>query len=94
MLGAVTRHAAYVPFGLDITQAGVALALTEEVKEEFEPWGEDYATAVVSVLVIGQILGPLAFKWAVQRVGEAGRGEQVTDSDGKAQTRIGMHVWW
>eukprot|EP00045_Choanoeca_perplexa_P009606 m.92924 g.92924 ORF g.92924 m.92924 type:complete len:560 (-) comp14968_c0_seq1:42-1721(-) len=77
-----------------ITQAGVALALTEEVKEEFTPWGEDYATAVISVLVIGQILGPLAFKWAVQRVGEAGHGEAVTDADGKAQTRIGMHVWW
>eukprot|EP00730_Choanoeca_flexa_P012050 TRINITY_DN3103_c0_g1_i1.p1 TRINITY_DN3103_c0_g1~~TRINITY_DN3103_c0_g1_i1.p1 ORF type:complete len:555 (+),score=126.06 TRINITY_DN3103_c0_g1_i1:209-1873(+) len=77
-----------------ITQAGVALALTDQIKEEFQPWGEDYATAVISVLVIGQILGPLAFKWAVQRVGEAGHSEATTDADGNANRRIGMHVWW
>ncbi|EDQ87531.1 uncharacterized protein MONBRDRAFT_27313 [Monosiga brevicollis MX1] len=78
-----------------LTQAGVALALTEEIKEEFQPWGEDYATTVVSVLVIGQIVGPLTFKWAVQRAGEAHQAgaAAVSGNAANAAARL-IHVWW
>ncbi len=54
-----------------ITQAGVALGLAKEVVAEFPVWGADFATLMISTIVVSQLLGPPLFKWAIQRVGEA-----------------------
>ncbi|MCB9423007.1 MAG: cation:proton antiporter [Ardenticatenaceae bacterium] len=59
-----------------VTQAGVGLGLAKEVAVEFPGWGEDFATIVISVIVLSQIIGPPFIKWAINRVGEAHpRGE-------------------
>lgn len=59
-----------------VTQAGVGLGLAKEVAVEFPTWGEDFATIVISVIVVSQIIGPPFIKWAIHRVGEAHpRGE-------------------
>lgn len=56
-----------------VTQAGVGLGLAKEVAVEFPGWGADFATMIISVVVVNQILGPPLFKWAVNQVGEAHR---------------------
>jgi Trk K+ transport system NAD-binding subunit len=59
-----------------VTQAGVGLGLAKEVAVEFPEWGEDFATIIISVIVLSQIIGPPFIKWAIHRVGEARpRGE-------------------
>ncbi len=54
-----------------ITQAGVGLGLTTEVTVEFPDWSGAFATVMISVIVINQIVGPLFFKMAINLVGEA-----------------------
>lgn len=54
-----------------VTQAGVALGLAKEVGVEFPGWGEAFATTVIAAVVLNEIAGPLLFKAAINRVGEA-----------------------
>ena len=60
-----------------VTQAGVALGLAEETAVEFNELGSAFATMIISVVVINEIIGPIFFKRAVKLAGEARpRGEQ------------------
>jgi Trk K+ transport system NAD-binding subunit/Kef-type K+ transport system membrane component KefB len=54
-----------------ITQAGVGLGLAKEVADEFPGWGTSFATLLIAVIVLNQIIGPPLFKWALHRAGEA-----------------------
>lgn len=52
-----------------VTQAGVGLAI--EVSSEYGAWGNEFATLVIAVIVLNQILGPPLFKWALNLVKES-----------------------
>jgi Trk K+ transport system NAD-binding subunit len=54
-----------------VTQAGVGLGLAKEVAIEFPQLGTDFTTTLVAVIVIGQLVGPPLFKFAIRQVGEA-----------------------
>lgn len=54
-----------------ITQAGIALGLAREVAVQFPMLGGEFATLVVSVVVLNEVFGPLFLKAALRRVGEA-----------------------
>ena len=54
-----------------ITQAGIVLGLAREVAVEFPSLGSAFATLIISVVVLNQILGPLFLKWALKQTGEA-----------------------
>ncbi|MCB0195918.1 MAG: cation:proton antiporter [Anaerolineae bacterium] len=54
-----------------ITQAGVALGLAAQVSVAFPAWGDDFATTMIAVVVINEMIGPILFKWAINRSGEA-----------------------
>jgi Trk K+ transport system NAD-binding subunit/Kef-type K+ transport system membrane component KefB len=54
-----------------ITQAGVGLGLAKEVAGEFPEWGTAFATLIIAVIVLNQLVGPPLFKWAINHVGEA-----------------------
>ena len=41
-----------------MSQAGVALGLALETKTRFSRWGEDFATLILAVVVINQLIGP------------------------------------
>ncbi|MEM7039381.1 MAG: TrkA C-terminal domain-containing protein, partial [Bacteroidota bacterium] len=53
-----------------VTQAGVGLGLTIIVADANPAWGQEFATIVIGVIVLNQVVGPPLFKWAIQRVGE------------------------
>ncbi|MBT3218786.1 MAG: PTS transporter subunit EIIA [Proteobacteria bacterium] len=53
-----------------ITQAGVALGLVKHVATVFPDWGDAFATTLIAVIIINQILGPPIFRWGLQIVGE------------------------
>ena len=80
-----------------ITQAGVGLGLAKEVVVEFPEFGIPFATIIISVIVLNQIVGPPLFKLAIQLMKEdhpkAGDGpfegvEKVVifGTDGQAST--------
>jgi len=54
-----------------VTQAGVGLGLVMVVAEEFSSWGTEFATVLISVIVINQIVGPPFFKWVLNWIGES-----------------------
>ena len=63
-----------------ITQAGVGLGLAKEISVEFPDFGGDFATLLIAVIVLNQIVGPPLFKWVINRVKEAHpRGETQYD---------------
>ncbi len=49
-----------------ITQAGVGLGLAKEVVVEFPEWGSAFATIIISVIILNQLLGPVLFKYAIK----------------------------
>eukprot|EP00501_MAST-03F_sp_TOSAG23-6_P000683 GSMAST32.ASY1.ANO1.710.1 assembled CDS len=51
-----------------ITQAGVALGLAKKVHLEYSGWGGAFATTMISVVVINQIIGPPFFRYIVEKV--------------------------
>jgi Kef-type K+ transport system membrane component KefB len=62
-----------------ITQAGVSLGLAGIVMRRFPEWGGALATTIVAIIAINQIIGPVAFKFALNKVGEsrASPGRQI-----------------
>ncbi|MCK5836043.1 MAG: cation:proton antiporter [Desulfobacula sp.] len=53
-----------------ITQAGVGLGLAKGVVVEFPEFGIPFATIIISVIVLNQIVGPPLFKLAIQLMKE------------------------
>ncbi len=54
-----------------VTQAGVALGLAKEVAVEFPGWGDSFATTIIAMVVLNEIVGPILFKLALNRMGES-----------------------
>jgi Kef-type K+ transport system membrane component KefB len=53
-----------------ITQAGVSLGLLTEVARRFPEIGVPIQTILVASITVNQVLGPVAFKYALKRVGD------------------------
>ncbi|MFQ5613093.1 MAG: monovalent cation:proton antiporter family protein [Anaerolineae bacterium] len=65
-----------------VTQAGVGLGLAKEVAVEFPEFGAAFATMIISVIVLNQVVGPPFFKWAIHYVGEAHTRAEPAEFDG------------
>ncbi|KAK9830422.1 hypothetical protein WJX72_011685 [[Myrmecia] bisecta] len=65
-----TDHRRRMWYGM-VTQAGVALGLAKSVATRFPDWGPEFATIMVSVVVMNLIAGPPMFRSAVISAGEA-----------------------
>jgi Trk K+ transport system NAD-binding subunit/Kef-type K+ transport system membrane component KefB len=61
------RKVSWMPF---VTQAGVGVGLASIIAREYPGWGGEFATIMISVIVLNQIIGPPLFKWALHLVGE------------------------
>ena len=79
-------------------QAGVALGLAKKVHLEYKVWGGDFATTIVSVVVINQLVGPPLCKWVMKYIHKknerdrlAGERPQVLDSDDKDPPHPGLN---
>lgn len=53
-----------------VTQAGVGVGLATIIATEYPGWGAEFATVMISVIVLNQIVGPPLFKWALHLAGE------------------------
>lgn len=62
------RRIAWMSF---VTQAGVGLGLAREVAVQFPDWGNEFATIIISVIVVNEIVGPPFFKLSIKRAGES-----------------------
>jgi len=53
-----------------VTQAGVGIGLATQVASEYSIWGAEFATIMIAVIVLNQVVGPPLIKWALIWVGE------------------------
>ena len=60
-----------------VTQAGVALGLARTCSVKFSDWGEQFASVATAMIALNLLIGPLLFRFALTRVGEA----RVTDAN-------------
>lgn len=65
-----------------VTMAGVGLGLAKEVDVEFSTWGGQFATLIIAVIVLSQLVGPPLFKWAINFIGEAHPRHDTPEFDG------------
>lgn len=73
------RRIGWMPY---VTQAGVGLGLATEVSGEFALWGGEFATIIIAVIVLNQLIGPPLFKWAILLVGESHRKGEAPKFEG------------
>ncbi len=71
-----------------VTQAGVALGLAKEVAVAFPEWGDAFATTIIAMVVLNEIVGPILFKLALNRMGEARPQAEAAPFDGVRDTII------
>jgi Trk K+ transport system NAD-binding subunit/Kef-type K+ transport system membrane component KefB len=62
------RRLSWMPY---VTQAGVGVGLATIIAVEYPGWGAEFATVMISVIVLNQVVGPPLFKWALHKIGEA-----------------------
>ena len=62
-----------------LTQAGVSLGLASEMGVLFPAFGAEFQTALIAVILINQIAGPVLFRVGMRAVGEAGKGGAAGD---------------
>ena len=61
------QRTSWMPY---VTQAGVGVGLATIIATEYAGWGGQFATIMISVIVLNQIVGPPLFKWALHLAGE------------------------
>ncbi len=54
-----------------ITQAGVSLGLLTEIVRRFPSIGIPIQSLLIAAITINQLIGPIAFKWALNKVGDS-----------------------
>eukprot|EP00941_MAST-03F_sp_MAST-3F-sp1_P004573 g4573.t1 len=59
-----------------VTQAGVTLGLAKKVQLKYVGWGSDFATVIVSVVILNQIIGPFLMKSALHIVGDTSQRKE------------------
>lgn len=63
----------YIAWMAYLAQAGVAIGLAQLAERQFPEIGLYLSTVVLAVITINQVVGPIAFKMALNLVGETGR---------------------
>ena len=71
-----------------ITQAGVGLGLAKEVIVEFPEWGTSFATIIISVIALNQIVGPPLFKQAIKIMGEDHPKADISGFEGGGEALV------
>jgi len=66
----VVRRYAWMGF---LAKAGVTLGIANIVRDGFDVWGADVATVIIAMIVVNQLIGPPAFRYALVRAGESRR---------------------
>ncbi len=81
----VYRRIGWMPY---VTQAGVGLGLAAKISGEFDDWGSEFATLIIAVIVLNQIIGPPLFKYSLVQVREAHKRAKTPKFDGQRDAII------
>ncbi len=57
-----------------VSQAGLTLGLSAVIERTFPAFGADFRALAIATVAIHEVIGPVLFKFALDRAGESGRG--------------------
>ena len=58
-----------------VSQAGLALGLSAVIAKAFPSFGEGFRSLAIAAVALNEMIGPVLFKFALDRVGETDRHE-------------------
>jgi len=77
ILGKVpAEHRKIIPYGT-LSQSGIAIGLCVLLAKHFAGWGEQASACLLGAVMLNELIGPVLFRGALLRSGEAGRREAV-----------------
>jgi Kef-type K+ transport system membrane component KefB len=59
-----------------LSQAGLTLALAQTVEREFPQLSGGFQSLVIATVAVNEVVGPIVFKYVLERLGEAGAGRK------------------
>ncbi|MEO6575601.1 MAG: cation:proton antiporter [Polyangiaceae bacterium] len=65
-----------IPYGM-LSQSGVAIGLCVLVAKHFAGWGEGASACLLGAVMVNEMIGPVLFRGALMRSGEAGKKQAV-----------------
>lgn len=68
-----------------ISQAGVTIGMAVSLSEDFPGFGAGLGMLAVAVVGLNEALGPVLFKWALDRTGETGQAAPAEEPDAVAE---------
>jgi Kef-type K+ transport system membrane component KefB len=71
-----SEHRGTIPFGL-LSQSGIAIGLSVLVEKHFAGWGKGASTCLFGAVMLNEMIGPVLFRNALMKSGEAGRKAAV-----------------
>lgn len=77
--GVPAEHRRTIPIGL-LSQSGIAIGLSILVEKHFAGWGKGASTCLFGAVMLNEMIGPVLFRNALMKSGEAGRREAVAGS--------------
>ena len=61
-----------------VSQAGLALGLSVVIAKAFPSFGEGFRSLAIAAVALNEMIGPILFKFALDRAGETDRHEPET----------------
>jgi Kef-type K+ transport system membrane component KefB len=85
--GMPSEHKSIAWLGM-ISQAGLSLGLAAEVASDFDDFGPSFATALISIILLNLIIGPVMCKLAIFKSGDGGKGGEEEEEHGHINQAI------
>jgi hypothetical protein len=63
-----------------VSQAGLTLAISQSIEREFPPLAEGFRSLVIATVAVNEVIGPILFKFALERTGETSGQLRTRDS--------------
>lgn len=67
-----------------VSQAGVTIGMAVALTDEFPSFGPKLAALTIAVVGLNEGVGPILFKWALDKTGESGKGRSQADQPAHA----------
>jgi Kef-type K+ transport system membrane component KefB len=68
-----------------VSQAGLTLALSQSIEREFPVLAEGFRSLVIATVAVNEVIGPILFKFALERTGETSAPLRTRDSLANAE---------
>lgn len=92
-MGGMSEAHCYLVWLTFISQAGVSLGLASEVAVKFHStFGRDAQTAIIAVIIINQLIGPVLSKYALKRANECDKAGDGGSGSGDVSNDPSTHV--